>query len=142
MRVYSKKNECYTGGDQETFCRFIGGGLILSLKRNSSQVFSLSLLLFYFLRFSLLTSLTSFPLPLPFSLRDLKCENILIDQHNNITIIDFGLSCLLSSHHPNNTLCCGTPAYMAPEMLKKTTQKYGSEVDIWSLGVSINAHNI
>lgn len=63
--------------------------------------------------------------------RDLKPENVLIDEHGEIKIIDFGFSAN-SKTMLNNY--CGTPAYMAPEIIKK--QPYnGAKADIWSLGV-------
>lgn len=47
--------------------------------------------------------------------RDLKFENILIDDRNNIKIIDFGFS-ILCDPSKKLTLFCGTPSYMAPEI--------------------------
>lgn len=47
--------------------------------------------------------------------RDLKLENLIIDDRNNIKIIDFGFSVPV---YPGQmlTTCCGTPSYMAPEI--------------------------
>ena len=70
--------------------------------------------------------------------RDLKPENILLELDNTqehivtLKLIDFGLSIVLEP----NTLAfepCGTPAYVAPEVLKK--QGYNQQADMWSLGV-------
>ena len=49
-----------------------------------------------------------------------------------IKITDFGLSKIMT---PKDIVvdCCGTPAYVAPEILQKTP--YGPQVDIWALGV-------
>jgi len=49
-----------------------------------------------------------------------------------IKVTDFGLSKIMV---PNEVMMesCGTPAYVAPEVLKK--EGYGREVDIWSAGV-------
>ncbi|RKP19012.1 tetrapyrrole biosynthesis, 5-aminolevulinic acid synthase [Rozella allomycis CSF55] len=65
--------------------------------------------------------------------RDLKLENILLDENWNIKLIDFGFiketdgKSLMDTH-------CGSLAYSAPEMIQG--KKYtGFEVDIWSLGV-------
>ena len=71
--------------------------------------------------------------------RDIKLENILIDLNNNIKICDFGIGRILSS---NNQLLhdkCGTPMYMAPEiLLSSKSQGYeGFPVDIWSSGISL-----
>ncbi|KAL0099901.1 hypothetical protein PUN28_019972 [Cardiocondyla obscurior] len=64
--------------------------------------------------------------------RDLKTTNILLDEEGHTVIIDFGLAKWLHRTERTNTFC-GTPQYMAPEILKK--EPYGQEVDWWSLGV-------
>ncbi|XP_077367273.1 hormonally up-regulated neu tumor-associated kinase isoform X2 [Festucalex cinctus] len=72
--------------------------------------------------------------------RDLKIENFLLDEHNNIKIVDFGLSNTLRSESlPAELLStqCGSPAYAAPELLAH--KKYGPKVDVWSIGVSVFA---
>jgi serine/threonine protein kinase len=68
--------------------------------------------------------------------RDLKPENILIetfkDDSFQIKITDFGLSKLCA---PAEAVydCCGTPAYVAPEVLHKTG--YHCQVDFWACGI-------
>uniref|UniRef100_A0A3P9JX65 non-specific serine/threonine protein kinase n=1 Tax=Oryzias latipes TaxID=8090 RepID=A0A3P9JX65_ORYLA len=72
--------------------------------------------------------------------RDLKIENLLLDEHNNIKIVDFGLSNTLRTDSvPLELLStqCGSPAYAAPELLAH--RKYGPKVDVWSIGVSMFA---
>ncbi|XP_030643219.1 hormonally up-regulated neu tumor-associated kinase homolog [Chanos chanos] len=72
--------------------------------------------------------------------RDLKIENFLLDEHNNIKIVDFGLSNTLKSDSVSAELLntqCGSPAYAAPELLAR--KKYGPKVDVWSVGVSVFA---
>lgn len=65
--------------------------------------------------------------------RDLKIENILVDQNDNIKIIDFGLSNFYNNKSLLKTFC-GSLYFAAPELLDG--KKYlGPEVDIWSLGV-------
>jgi Neu-associated kinase len=67
--------------------------------------------------------------------RDLKIENLLLDKNFNIKLIDFGLS-----NYTKSELCitqCGSPAYAAPELLAH--KKYGSKVDVWSIGVNMYA---
>jgi calcium/calmodulin-dependent protein kinase I len=49
-----------------------------------------------------------------------------------IKISDFGLSKIFSDTEMMKT-ACGTPGYVAPEVLKK--RGYGPQVDLWSLGV-------
>uniref|UniRef100_A0AAQ4PZ22 non-specific serine/threonine protein kinase n=2 Tax=Gasterosteus aculeatus aculeatus TaxID=481459 RepID=A0AAQ4PZ22_GASAC len=72
--------------------------------------------------------------------RDLKIENFLLDEHNNIKIVDFGLSNTLKAESLSLELLntqCGSPAYAAPELLAH--RKYGPKVDVWSIGVSMFA---
>lgn len=71
--------------------------------------------------------------------RDLKLENILLSsrRHPVLKLSDFGFVREASSHRLLATVC-GTPGYMAPEMLRG--EKYnGLAVDIWSLGVILYA---
>ena len=71
--------------------------------------------------------------------RDIKLENILIDLNNNIKICDFGIGRILSSKKQMLHDKCGTPMYMAPEILlsSKTKGYEGFPVDIWSSGISL-----
>lgn len=65
--------------------------------------------------------------------RDIKLDNILLDVDRNIKICDFGVSKL----NPKNSIMyeqCGTPAYIAPEILLDEGYS-GFGVDIWSSGV-------
>jgi len=66
--------------------------------------------------------------------RDLKPNNLLLEAPNVdvIKIADFGLSKILSPDSMMQT-ACGTPIYVAPEVLKG--EGYDKEVDIWSIGV-------
>lgn len=60
--------------------------------------------------------------------RDLKPENILIDRDGHIKITDFGLSKIgMSEKNPKAFTFCGTPEYLAPEILKN--QGYDKAVD-------------
>jgi len=65
--------------------------------------------------------------------RDIKLENILIGERNQVKIIDFGFGI---STDPKEMLRvqCGTPKYMAPEILQRQ-QYHGSPADIWAAGV-------
>ena len=64
--------------------------------------------------------------------RDVKAENIMVDEQMNIRLIDFGFA----SYENNDDLSghMGTPAYMAPEIKKGVNYK-GTQVDIFSLAV-------
>ncbi|ODV68570.1 Pkinase-domain-containing protein [Hyphopichia burtonii NRRL Y-1933] len=65
--------------------------------------------------------------------RDLKIENIMINQKGDIKIIDFGLSNLYSPKSVLKTYC-GSLYFAAPELL--SAKPYiGPEVDVWSFGV-------
>ena len=66
--------------------------------------------------------------------RDIKLDNILIDLNNNIKLCDFGVGKYLSNNNEMLFDQCGTPAYIAPEVL--AGEGYlGFPVDIWSSGV-------
>ncbi|KAI9840401.1 MAG: Cell cycle serine/threonine-protein kinase cdc5/MSD2 [Thelocarpon superellum] len=75
--------------------------------------------------------------------RDLKMGNIFLDRDMNVKIGDFGLAALLVSDkeysaNRRRTLC-GTPNYIAPEVLEKGQKGHDYKVDIWSLGIIIFA---
>ncbi|KAI9271308.1 kinase-like domain-containing protein, partial [Sporodiniella umbellata] len=68
--------------------------------------------------------------------RDIKPENLLFkttEEDSDLLITDFGLSKLLKDHDQVLTTACGTPGYVAPEVLLGTG--HGTPVDIWSVGV-------
>ena len=71
--------------------------------------------------------------------RDIKLENILIDMNNNIKICDFGIGIILSSENQDLHSQCGTPMYIAPEIILSTKEKgyKGFPVDIWSAGIAL-----
>lgn len=64
--------------------------------------------------------------------RDLKLENILIDEQLNLKIADFGFACYKSVDSLRSYR--GTMTYMAPEIKEGKVYK-GSQVDMFSLGV-------
>ncbi|KAH0552977.1 hypothetical protein GP486_006827, partial [Trichoglossum hirsutum] len=68
--------------------------------------------------------------------RDIKPENILlVNRALTVKIADFGLAKIIGEDSFTTTLC-GTPSYVAPEILRKNDhRKYTRAVDIWSLGV-------
>jgi len=65
--------------------------------------------------------------------RDIKLDNILLDGKGNVKIGDFGVSRIVN---PGEIMReqCGTPAYIAPEILKDRGYS-GFKCDIWSAGV-------
>ena len=66
--------------------------------------------------------------------RDIKLENVLLNEEKNqVRLIDFGFSTCI----PNDKrvkIFCGTPSYMAPEIVNKT-EYCGPPADVWALGV-------
>ena len=64
--------------------------------------------------------------------RDLKPENILLDSKGHVKLTDFGLSKILEDEDDKAFTLCGTPQYLAPEVLLK--KGYDKMVDWWSLG--------
>lgn len=68
--------------------------------------------------------------------RDLKPENLLLDECETLRVSDFGLSALTESKWRDGLLhtACGTPAYVAPEVLSRTGYN-GAKADVWSCGV-------
>lgn len=71
--------------------------------------------------------------------RDLKMGNIFLDKHMNAKVGDFGLAALLVTGKDMQTIrrttLCGTPNYIAPEILQKGKVGHDHMVDIWSLGI-------
>ena len=66
--------------------------------------------------------------------RDLKLGNLFLDRGDDIKIGDFGLACKVQFDGERKRTLCGTPNYIAPEVLEgKNGHSY--EVDLWSIGV-------
>ena len=67
--------------------------------------------------------------------RDLKPENLILDANGHIRITDFGLSKEGVEGDKDVGSFCGTPEYLAPEVLKR--EPYGKVVDWWSYGTLV-----
>ena len=65
--------------------------------------------------------------------RDLKLENLLLDKDGHIKIADFGLCKEEMFYGASTKTFCGTPEYLAPEVLEDND--YGRAVDWWGIGV-------
>jgi serine/threonine protein kinase len=69
--------------------------------------------------------------------RDLKLGNLFLDKEMNIKVGDLGLATRLESLDEKRTTICGTPNYIAPEVIQgdRATRGHSFEVDVWSMGV-------
>lgn len=75
--------------------------------------------------------------------RDIKAGNILLSDKGHVQVADFGVSACLADHKQLRTTLCGTPCWMAPEVMLLAFPKngadhrgYGCAVDIWSFGIT------
>jgi cGMP-dependent protein kinase len=64
--------------------------------------------------------------------RDLKPENVMVDEHGYLKLIDFGTAKILTSR---TFTIVGTPHYMAPEII--LNKGYAKSADFWSLGIML-----
>jgi serine/threonine protein kinase len=70
--------------------------------------------------------------------RDLKPENVLMGNDGYLLLADFGLAKRLQNQKDETETFCGTPEYMAPEILGRTIKKstkHGLAVDWWAVGI-------
>ncbi|GME82482.1 unnamed protein product [Ambrosiozyma monospora] len=71
--------------------------------------------------------------------RDLKLGNIFFDPEMNLKIGDFGLATIISSPDKKRYTICGTPNYIAPEVLGGKNVGHSFEVDVWAVGIMMHA---
>lgn len=67
--------------------------------------------------------------------RDLKLGNLFLNENMCVKIGDFGLATKIDFYGEKKKTICGTPNYIAPEILESKGHSY--EVDVWSFGVII-----
>ena len=66
--------------------------------------------------------------------RDIKLSNVLLSDKMEVKLCDFGLA--IGNNSITNKTICGTPNYIAPEILNyKNNTNYSFEIDIWSFGI-------
>lgn len=70
-----------------------------------------------------------------FPASDLKLDNLLLDTNGYVLITDFGLCKDNMGYGQRTSTFCGTPEFLAPEVLTDTS--YTRDVDWWALGVLI-----
>eukprot|EP00729_Bicosta_minor_P016543 gene16543-30924_t len=117
-----KQNELYFVLDYVN-----GGELFFHLQR--VKKFDVPRALFYAAE---ITSALGYMHSLNIVYRDLKPENILLDAVGHVVLTDFGLCKENVPVGGTTATFCGTPEYLAPEVLKK--HAYGRPVDWWCLG--------
>lgn len=68
--------------------------------------------------------------------RDLKLGNIFLDENLEVKVGDLGLAAQLNEPNERKKTMCGTPNYIAPEILASSDKRaYSYEVDIWAIGI-------
>lgn len=65
--------------------------------------------------------------------RDLKPENLMLDGRGYCIMIDFGFAKVLDPETPRTYTQCGTPEYLAPEVVRR--KSHGFAVDWWCVGI-------
>jgi serine/threonine protein kinase len=111
--------EYMKGGDLK---KYINAKASISISRVREIIHSLSTAIYYMTQFGIVH-------------RDLKLTNIMLEENtvnSNVKIVDFGLSAL-QGPTDKDTDQIGTLLYISPEIVEGSP--YGSEVDIWSMGV-------
>jgi formylglycine-generating enzyme required for sulfatase activity len=70
--------------------------------------------------------------------RDVKPDNLLVDQAGNVRVADFGLGLSEDADRMTRTGArLGTPSFMAPEQVDGDRERQGPATDVWALGVML-----
>eukprot|EP01134_Creolimax_fragrantissima_P006235 CFRG6235T1 len=70
--------------------------------------------------------------------RDIKPQNLLLDEHYDLHISDFGVSHACTSNSDLLRASAGSPAFLAPECLDADSNTYaGRPIDVWAMGVTL-----
>ena len=68
--------------------------------------------------------------------RDIKSDNVLVNENGDIKLVDFGYSVMLTEQNQSRKSRVGTVCWMPPELIRASElSKYGPKIDIWSLGI-------
>jgi len=120
---------------QDKYClyllfEFLQGGELFMLLKNQKRLNGFALA-FYLAE---ITRAISFLHKCDIIYRDLKPENIMITTKGHAKLVDFGFAKKLDSSERTYTIC-GTPEYVAPEIILPSRPGYTKRVDYWGLGV-------
>ena len=123
--------------EDDNFCYFImeyipGGNLYTLMSRNKNTGLNIYLVA------NIVRDLASAIYYLhnmnpPIIHRDIKPENILLTNNSKVKLTDFGWSNYIDFEGEQRLTLCGTPIYLAPEMIQN--KGHDKHVDIWCLGV-------
>ena len=69
--------------------------------------------------------------------RDVKPENVMIGAFGEVYLLDWGIAVRTDQHRPASTSLCGSPAYMAPEMLDGAA-RVDARTDVYLLGATLH----